>query len=112
MIDDEASRVAAYETWYADDDSFVGDVVRYARDVRVSEVPVQVLVPAHTDDEARLKIAACAPEALRMLLGFEWLPDRDMVATSMRCPRCGACQGSDHAHDCPWLALMVKAGLR
>lgn len=64
----------------------------------------------------RARLAACAPEALRLLLELESTSIRgDMVA----CPVCGASTYStkegvpvDHEADCAWLRLMWKAGLR
>lgn len=55
----------------------------------------------------RARIAACAPEALRMLESLEW------DAEGM-CPVCSKTTDREHTHrdDCPWLALMRKAGLR
>ncbi len=77
---------------------------------------------------ARARIAACAPEALRLLLEAEWsasgLNSYDEHSWK-ECPWCGGAEmppastldGSrpyyiGHAPDCQWLALMEKAGLR
>ncbi len=56
-------------------------------------------------NEVRARIAACAPEALRLLLEME------------KHDRCSWClsiapEVDGHSYDCTWLALMKKAGLR
>ncbi len=78
--------------------------------------------------EARARIAACAPEALRLLLEAEWsasgLNSYDEHSWSA-CPWCYGAEmppastldGSHPPHighepSCQWLALMQKAGLR
>lgn len=54
------------------------------------------------DADGRAQVAACAPEALRMLLECEGI--------ACFCPDDGP--HTEHISDCAWLALMVKAGLR
>ena len=64
-------------------------------------------------DDVRTRIAACAPEALRMLLAFEWcFVDRDMGATYLRCPSCGAIKVTPHERFCALESLFRKAGIR
>ncbi len=60
------------------------------------------------EDKARLRLAACAPGALRLLLEAEW-GGSDMGSSAGFCPWC---ECSKHLPDCRWLALMKKAGLR
>lgn len=55
------------------------------------------------------RIAACAPEALRMLLDNEWAGGGQ---PSGYCLDCGAPQSAQHSEHCRWMALMRKAGLR
>jgi hypothetical protein len=61
--------------------------------------------------DARETIAACAPEALRMLLDAEYA-DFNQCETRSCCRWCMALYGTTHADSCPWLALMKKAGVR
>ncbi len=63
------------------------------------------------DDDDRARIAACAPEALRMLLDL-------MAKREWSCSWCGS-EVNDtptarqvHLKGCEWDALMKKAGLR
>lgn len=109
-MDDEAKKALA-ETWTTGD---ADEVRRGARTVcRVEFVDDR-------DDEpmalvnAREAIAACAPEALRLLLEEEVTQDSEY---GDYCGRCGADKDVftskvPHAPDCHWLALMQKAGLR
>lgn len=52
-------------------------------------------------DTARARIAACAPEALRMLLANGCPDEWHAKDVGTGCP-----------DSCPWLALMRKAGVR
>lgn len=68
---------------------------------------VEIAFPA-PDSEGRARLAACAPEAIRLLLEAEW--------PNWTCFWCGAQWKEDtreaHKPDCRWLALMRKAGVR
>ncbi len=75
----------------------------------------------------RARLAACAPEALRLLLEAETADNSDGEYTP-RCPWCEnrsfsaevpgeagrrfVSHASTHAPDCNWLALMKKVGIR
>lgn len=63
----------------------------------------------------RARLAACAPEAMRLLLEAEWKGGAE-EGCYLFCPWCltTSAHGSsdDHAADCRWLALMRKAGVR
>ena len=94
---------------------------------------VDIKGSATAHDITRARIAACAPEALRLLLEAEWAGGEPVAqyehGVSDVCPWCQQLavvrnpkhvyrgdepwetEGS-HAPDCRWLALMVKAGLR
>ncbi len=79
-------------------------------DVRHPADDIAVVIGATVAErDARTRVMSCAPEALRLLLGAEWSADTT-------CPWCGAWERNDetgvHRDGCPWLALMVKAGLR
>lgn len=78
------------------------------------------------EDTRRARLAASAPEAVRLLLEAEEADNSDGEYTP-RCPWCanktyGAPDGKSgiptdfhpgkHADDCKWLALMKKAGVR
>lgn len=92
---DEAKRIVADGTWFFD-----GDDVSIRPGYKLCEI---VYVEGDRD-EARARIAACAPEALRMLMS---------VGQDGRCIVCGEFKELDeHTPDCPWLAIMRKAGLR
>ena len=61
------------------------------------------------EHEVLVRLAACAPEMARMLLGFEHAGcDRYGDA---QCTGCGSTTVG-HAEGCAWLALMRKAGVR
>lgn len=100
-MSDETKRIVAEETWVSEGSkSFFRDRRSYAT-VRGTA--------AFYEPSAVATIAACAPEALRLLL--EAGPgDGDT------CRWCGATDmdqsGTEHTPDCAWLALMRKAGLR
>lgn len=55
----------------------------------------------------RATIAACAPEALRLLMRAEWA-SLGRYDTEL----CPWCRGDGHEADCEFVALMKKAGLR
>ncbi len=65
-------------------------------------------------NEVRARIAACAPEALRLLLANEWCSFTEVDGHPVSsCHECTANMlEPDHDPDCTWLALMKKAGLR
>lgn len=61
----------------------------------------------------RFRIAACAPEALRMLMFLERIIGADGESVMCGCvARDEVNHGWFHESDCEWLALMRKAGLR
>lgn len=70
------------------------------------------------DDEARERLAACAPEAIRLLLEAE-LGGTEHGNTAC-CPWCRGgepykgkkYEQASHKPDCRWQALMKKAGVR
>lgn len=115
---DEAKRIVAEETWEAWFDLATPERVEVCESNR-AELLRQGFLPGFvvTKDMSgtecdgkellRARIAACAPEALRMLESLEW------DAEGM-CPVCSKTTDREHTHrdDCPWLALMRKAGLR
>lgn len=98
---DEAKRIVAKETWEADG-SFVIDM-------HVDEHGHDAGMVADMGTQVAATIAACAPEALRMLLDNEWAGGGE---PSGYCLDCGAPQSAQHSEHCRWLSLMRKAGLR
>ena len=71
-----------------------------------------IFIDGNEATEAQLRVAACAPEALRMLLEMEFSQDE-------RCPWCSGTLESGHLlgssdgdPPCEWFAIMKKAGLR
>ncbi len=99
-MSDETKRIVAEETWEAEDLN--------------NRHLVYVRVPA-----AAIQVAACAPEALRLLLDREWVtimwektPDGGSVGRKQICMHCPNEKHEGHTADCAWLALMKRAGLR
>ncbi len=126
-MDDVAKNVLA-ETWDADGDtiSLVAPDDRGAGSM-VVEVVGRMYCLDGCPEVARTRLAACAPEALRLLLEAEASDNSDGEYT----PRCPWCENRafsvdvpgetgrrfvsyhpSHAPGCKWLALMVKAGVR
>jgi hypothetical protein len=72
----------------------------------------------YAEAQARARVAACAPEALRLLLWLEM--SGTAYGNTACCPECGGGEPytadtpphCTHATDCRWIALMKKAGLR
>ncbi len=61
----------------------------------------------------RVRFAACAPEALRLLLEAEYVEiDTGDGMSPCKCPWCDYVHNHGHDSGCRWLALMAKAGLR
>lgn len=55
----------------------------------------------------RARVAACAPEALRLLVELEWCGEVH------DCPICGRVKSDEsHAEDCKLVAVLRKAGVR
>ncbi len=75
-------------------------------------------LPSSTEDDAvRARVAACAPEALQLLLEAEWATESAASEFWDHCPWCRAKRKDGHDDEdpgprCPWLDLMRKAGLR
>ena len=88
-MSEEAKRVVAEETWTAAtwDRAFGSD-------------------RGHPIAQAMCRVAACAPEALRLLLDVQSFEGG--LCLWCRHPSCG----DEHRDDCAWDALMRKAGLR
>lgn len=117
---DEAKRIVAEETWEAWFDLATPERVEVCESNR-AELLRQGFLPGFvvTKDMSgtecdgqellRARIAACAPEALRMLLDNEWAGGGE---PSGYCLDCGAPQSAQHSEHCRWMALMRKAGLR
>lgn len=57
--------------------------------------------------EARMRLAACAPEAFRLLLDPKITGEDGLGG----CHWCGIIPPSAHRTNCAWLALMRKAGV-
>lgn len=98
-MSDEAKRIVEAETWEADRRGRVVSSKRYR--------PYLCATWATWATMEHATIAACAPEALRMLA--KWEASRDIP-----CPECRQLDHEQprHLDDCGWLALMKKAGLR
>lgn len=63
-------------------------------------------------EAARASLAACAPELARMLLALETVSVRSDIDA---CPFCDAWRHNGvvpHEHNCEWLELMKRAGVR
>ena len=101
------------ETWILDGD-----------EVKAADGSWRFNMGGMPEDEKRW--IACAPEALRMLEAREWADTSD-GEYGARCLECGESEpwsrsdlsggpvwsgGGVHKHDCRWLALMKKAGIR
>ncbi len=91
------------ETWGINACGELVDVRHPADDIAV------VIGATVAERDARTRIMSCAPEALRLLAAREWGHPRTDDST---CPWCRGELNEGHAEDCPWLALMVKAGVR
>lgn len=112
-MDDVTAKVLA-ETWAIRDGGNRLDVGRTADEGGCIET--------YSWPSAYLRIAACAPEALRLLLEAEEAGERDGDCVAAQCPFCAAFAVRGdlppghapivHAPDCRWLLLMQKAGLR
>lgn len=98
-MSDEAKRIVAEETWTADGISVHGGYPA-TNGNELGYFPY-----AHAGDDVA-RIAACAPEALRMLLDIQNFEGG--LCLWCRHPSCG----DEHDPDCEWLALMRKAGVR
>lgn len=103
---DDVTAKALAEVWTTD--IIVSCVVlSEGRNVAVFDDPIE-----ECDlDTARARIAACAPEALRLLLEAEFTDLDTEDGPDQDCRWCGLPKG-DHAPSCRWLLLMHKAGLR
>lgn len=97
-MSEENKRIVANETWTARDFSSLAGPHDQGHPVAV----------------AMAEVAACAPEALRMLERLEWSGNEGGWDYSACCVAdCGAYPSAPkHSDSCPWLALMRKAGLR
>ena len=93
-MSDEAKRIVAEETWGIS--RRIADGSYEVSCETDNGIPVAI---GYTEEEAR--IAACAPEALRMLLARGCPDEWHAKVVGTGCP-----------DSCPWLALMRKAGLR
>lgn len=60
-----------------------------------------------SEGDARILLAAAAPEMARMLLELEWSGDE----ARYRCPACEATAHPNHAPDCRLVAVLRKAGV-
>lgn len=63
----------------------------------------------------RATLAACAPEMARMLLGRAVYSPSSIPGVDNGCDWCDCIKDDimgQHRDDCPWLALMKKAGLK
>lgn len=101
----DTKRIVAEETWEADGQMLFRAETDGERGVAsFGMVQGDELV---ANQDARARIAACAPEALRMLLRLEW------DAEGM-CPVCAKTTDKERTHrpDCEFDALYRKAGLR
>lgn len=99
-MSDEAKRIVAEETWVADG-SFVIDM-------HVDEHGHDAGMVADMGTQVAATIAACAPEALRMLQKLEWCRGDGWE----ECPFCRRSPEEGHKTDCEFTTLMRKAGLR
>lgn len=95
----EAKRIVVEETWEASDHI----VIAGPREVASFEEVCAPETYAAGSDEARARIAACAPEALRILNRWE------AYSCDGVCPEC--CEVT-HDEDCALMAVLLKAGLR
>lgn len=74
------------------------------------------------DQKERARLAAAAPEAMRLLLALEWSADQVVGydgETEKCCPSCRGLQPEavdprpvGHAEDCALVALLQKVGVR
>jgi len=103
IVDPAAKEIVSRQTWRPDD---------YYASVRLcsGDEPEIFDVRHSPDNRATARIAACAPEALRLLLELESRGDEVRYI----CPCCGAgWRGKQlHEDDCRLGALLRKAGLR
>ncbi len=110
-MDDEVKKVLA-ETWEVSGGAItVGGASVWGKHCDDSDV-----------EQARARLAACAPEMARLLLLREWttLVDEDGeqfvgcgTCSVVRVQRVGyAPEPGAHHEACGWLALMQKAGIR
>lgn len=85
------------------------------KSVSIADTPIGpgVMINEDETDRVRARIAACAPEALKLLLAVEWEGD-DGRDHDICCPVCRAwqCTGAKHEENCALAALLKKAGLR
>ena len=94
-MSDEAKRIVAEETWGISRRIADGS---YEVSCETDNIPVAI---GYTEEEAR--IAACAPEALRILNRWE------AYAVDGVCPEC---EEVKHDDDCALMAVLRKAGVR
>ncbi len=113
-MDDVTKKVLA-ETWSATHRVVVDDGPRCVARMASG---IDLMVATKEEDEASIvaiRLAACAPEALRLLLEAEWAGG-EIARLSDYVSVCPWCRGEEFSggHDagCVWLALMAKAGLR
>lgn len=110
------------ETWHLASDGEVEDQIVANESGWVARFFRWVTEPAEVVC-ARARLAACAPEMARLLLEAEFAQHPYGEPENGYCPWCegrsepgahGMTYGMAGVHrdDCPWLALMKKAGIR
>lgn len=100
-MSDEAKRIVADQTWRSVDAGHDPVFVETTKGERFEML------------EEFERIAACAPEALRMLRDREWTVSQDGDVVCSACGvQWGGKEGTKHAEHCGFDALMRKAGLR
>jgi hypothetical protein len=98
------------EVWEANDRACV--TLSPTKSISMSETPITegVMIMEDATDCARARVAACAPEALKLLVELEW------AVGGTECPACGQIvrhAGQDGKEGaCVLYALLQKAGLR
>ncbi len=114
---DDATRKVLAESWEPDLHSTGHDRVAAKAPVLPERLGEKRYI-AH--QEARARIAACAPELARLLLAGEWADNSDGEYFP-RCPWCrnreseefgDASEPGKHGSKCPLVACLQKAGLR
>lgn len=105
---------AINETWEYDGGKYVSCIRNESHEYEYPLVRLETNSgDCISDEHSYLKLAACAPEALRMLLDLEW-----SGCPEGSCPSCGQDERgrltgqAGHVQDCALAALLVKAGLR
>ncbi len=119
-MDDATEKVLA-ETWWDDEEYGYPDlVIHESEGDDITTERFAKFEHMGPNAEARARVAACAPEALKLLLDAERQSGGDYddycrwcqqdETTDYTLPDCRS--EIIHTDDCPWFVLMEKAGLR